>query len=347
MIQNLASSVRHREAGDPAGRQSVVGYRHPAPFERLLVAALLFAPVPVFAAQSPAQQTPPAKPVSPPVETIKPAAKPPAAPAPQQSPDQTDPVATAWKRITEATSTGTIRSRAGALQALAGAGDRPEILQILLQGMEDRDPRIRKATVSALGQMQAHEAIPRLRQALDDNSPTVRVAAARSLWEMKDYSGSDLLIRIVLRRAPAEEARLKQEWQEAVQKVDNPSAVVLLALEQGIGFLPGPSFLAIPLFRKITTDKSAPARATAAKLLGDEPKDAAIAALEQALVDPEPLVRAAAAVALGKSKRPEEIIQIAPLLRDRRAAVRLAAAVAIARLSPPGSGPAPAPAPHP
>jgi len=66
--------------------------------------------------------------------------------------------------------------------------------------------------------------------------------------------------------------------------------------------------------------------------------DAAVAALEMALVDDEAIVRAAAAIALGKSERPAEIVQLGPLLHDRRAGVRLSAAAAIARLSPAGSG---------
>ena len=286
-------------------------------------------------ARAAAQQ---ATPSGPPAAEKKAAAAP-VRPA-SNEPDQKETIANAWKRITEATSSGRVRERAGALQALASAGDRPEAVRILENAMEDPRPEIRKAAAYALGQMQAHAAIPRLRQALDDQAPAVRVAAARALWVMHDFSGSDLLIRIVERRAPAEEAKLRQEWHEALHRVDNPSGVFLLALQQGIGFLPGPSFLAIPLFRELTKDKAAPGRATAATLLGQEHAEAAVEALELALVDPEPVVRAAAAVALGKSGRPEEIVQIGPLLHDHKPAVRIAAAVAIARLSPAGSGPA-------
>ena len=286
---------------------------------------------PLPGTESPAAQAPVTKPAP-----AKPS-KPPTAPAS----DQGQTVAAAWKRITDSASTGTVRNRTAALLMLASAGDRPETFEILQHAMDDSHPPIRQASANALGQMRAHEAIPRLRQALDDTAPAVRVAAARALWRMHDYSGSDLLIRIVKRQAPAEEAKLKQEWHQALNRVDNPSAVFLLALEQGIGFLPGPSFLAIPLFRDLTKDKAAPGRASAVALLAEQHTDAAREALEQALVDPEAVVRAAAAVALGKSERPEEIVQIAPLLHDRKPTVRLAAAVGIARLSPPGSGPMP------
>ena len=277
----------------------------------------------------------------------KPAAAKPSKPATAAASEQGQTVAAAWKRITDTTSTGTVRNRAAALLMLSSAGDRPETLQILEHAMDDGHPLVRQASANALGQMSAHEAIPRLRQALDDTAPAVRVAAARALWRMHDYSGSDLLIRIVKRQAPAEEAKLKQEWHQALNRVDNPSAVFLFALEQGIGFLPGPSFLAIPLFREVTKDKAAPGRASAAALLAEQHTDAAREALEQALVDPEAVVRAAAAVGLGKSERPEEIVQIAPLLHDRKPTVRLAAAVGIARLSPPGSGAMPAATAHP
>jgi HEAT repeat protein len=322
---------------------------HRAPLYSLLVALLCAAfwqPAP--ARQGTAQQTPAAKPTPRAASAAgKAATKPPAPPPAAQIPGQMETVANAWKRITEATSSGRVRKRAAALQTLASAGDRPEVMAVLDHAMDDSHAELRKAAAFAFGQMRAREAIPRLRQALDDTAPGVRVAAARSLWQMKDYSGSDLLIRIVERRAPAEEAKLKQEWHQALRRVDNPSAVLLLALEQGIGFLPGPSFLAIPLFREVIMDKSAPGRATAATLLAEQHTDAVVSALEQALVDPEGVVRAAAALALGKSGRPEEIIHLSPLLHDRKVTVRLAAAVAIVRLSPPGSGPMPAGAPRP
>jgi HEAT repeat protein len=287
---------------------------------------------PVLLAQSTVHQTP---------------KRAPAAPAGQPAREQSETVAAAWKRITAATTSGKVRTRATALQTLASAGDRPEAVQMLQQAMKDQHADIRKAAAYSLGKMHARAAIPRLRQALDDTSPSVRVAAARALWEMKDYTGRDLLIRIVERRAPAEEAKLRQEWQQALHRVDSPSAVFMLALEQGIGFLPGPSFLAIPLVREATKDKSAPGRATAATLLADQAIEPAVEALELALVDPEPVVRAAAALSLGKIGRPEEIIQLAPLLHDHKPTVRLAAAVAIARLSPPGSGPMPPAVPQP
>jgi HEAT repeat protein len=109
----------------------------------------------------------------------------------------------------------------------------------------------------------------------------------------------------------------------------------LLALRQGSGMVLGPYAMAIPVYRTLTRDTGAPARAVAAALLGEDHNDGAVRALEQGLRDKEALVRAAAAQALGKSKRPEEIAELTPLLEDKQETVRLAAAVAILRLSPP------------
>jgi len=311
----------------------------PAPALAGLLAVLWLAPFPVAPdAQNAGQQTPAGKSAPQAASTTaKPAARRPAAPA-VSAEDYQEAVAAAWKRITEATSEGTVKKRAGALLVLANAGDGPEVMAILEQAMKDAHPELRKAAASAFGQMHARKAIPQLQKALDDPAPTVRVAAARALWQMHDYAGSDLLVRLVTRRAPAEEARMRREWHAALGRVDEPSAVLLLALGQGLGFLPGPTALAIPLYRELSADKSSPARATAATLLGEHPSPEGIEALELALVDPEPVVRAAAAVALGKCGRAEEIIQLSPLLHDHAATVRLAGAVGIVRLGAPGSG---------
>jgi len=252
--------------------------------------------------------------------------------------DDSTTVADAWKLIAEGTSDKTMRKRIPALLALGGAGDRPEVQRILEMALGDSHSDVRRAAASALGKARVRGAIPRLQKALDDPSPGVRVAAARSLWEMKDYSGSTLFERIAMHQALPEEKGLREEWHRAVKKVDDPSYVFVMGMQEGAGMLLGPYSFAIPVYRYLSTDRAAPSRAAAATLLGELHTDPAVQALEMALVDDQAVVRAAAAIALGKSERPAEIVQLGPLLHDHRAVVRLSAAAAIARLSPVGSG---------
>ncbi len=247
-------------------------------------------------------------------------------------------VTQAWKIFTDSEAEKILHKRTAALLALGNAGDRPDVLHLLGKDLDDPLPEVRRAAAAALGLARAHSMIPRLQKALDDPSPSVRVAAARSLWQMKDYSGSGLFERIVSGQAPSEEKGMRQEVHQVMTKASDPGYDFVLGLNEGAGAFLGPYALVFPVYRYLSTDRSAPSRAAVAALLGERKTDEAVAALEIGLVDNSPVVRAASAIALGKSERPVEITQLAPLLHDRKQVVRLAAAAAVVRLSPAGSG---------
>ena len=238
----------------------------------------------------------------------------------------------------DAESEKNLQKRTAALLALGNAGDRTDVVHMLSLAMDDAHPEVRSAGAAALGLARARTMIPKLQKALDDPSPRVRTAAARSLWQMKDYSGSGIFERIVTRQAPLEEGGMRQELHQAMQKASDPSYVFVMGLHEGAGAFLGPYALVFPVYSYLSTDKSAPARAAVAALLGERHTDSAVAALELGLIDKSAVVRAAAAIALGKSEKPEEIIHLAPLLHDRKQVVRLSAAAAVVRLSPAASG---------
>ena len=278
---------------------------------------------------------------------VSPAQTPPARPnRPAKSPSTSQPpvaaptaVTQAWTIFTDAAAEKRLPKRTAALLALGNAGDRPEVLRMLGEAMDDKHPEVRRAGAAALGLAQAHSMIPRLEQALDDPSPSVRVAAARSLWQMKDYAGSGLFERILMLQEQAGEKGMRQEVHQVMDKASDPSYMFVMGLHEGAGAFLGPYALVFPVYKYLSTDKSATARAAIAALLGDRRTEESVHALEIGLIDSSPIVRAASAIALGKSERPEEIPHLSPLLRDRKQVVRLAAAAAVVRLSPAGSGP--------
>jgi len=243
----------------------------------------------------------------------------------------------AWQTFTDAEADKNLERRSAALLALGNAGDRPAVLRLLGRAMDAPQPEVRRAAAAAAGMARARAMIPRLQAALDDPAPSVRVAAARSLWQMKDYAGSALFERILKHQAPTDESGLRAEWHQAMGKATDTSYLFVLGLHEGAGTLLGPYAFVFPVYRYLSTDRSAPGRAAVAALLGERPTDGSIAALELALIDKSALVRAAAAISLGKSERPEEIKQLSPLLHDRKQVVRLSAAAAVVRLSPAAS----------
>jgi HEAT repeat protein len=278
---------------------------------------------------------PGAQTAQPPLPAKRPAPRRPASRVPA-APSAT--VAKAWKTFTEAEADKNLEKRVAAILALGNAGNRPDVVRMLDRGMDDEHPEARRAAAAALGMARARTMIPRLERALDDPSPSVRVASARALWQMKDYAGSALFERIVIGQAPLDEGGMRQELHQAMTRASDPAYLFVLGLHESAGTLLGPYALAIPVYTYLSTDKSAPARAAVAALLGERHTEGALTALERALIDRSPLVRAAAAIALGKSEKPAEITQLAPLLHDRKQVVRLSAAAAVVRLSPAGSG---------
>jgi HEAT repeat protein len=107
--------------------------------------------------------------------------------------------------------------------------------------------------------------------------------------------------------------------------------LVLMGAEQAAGFF-GPASFGITIAEDLTKDRSLPARALAASLLGTDSDPNSLEALKAALSNGHWVIRAAAARALGNSNV-QVVPLLAPLLNDFKKPVRYMAAASIVRLA--------------
>lgn len=168
--------------------------------------------------------------------------------------------------------------RASAVAALGrvvdGVGD--DVFAALLEGLADRDERVRSAAAAALGHIEALEATDALVRATFSAGPALReeitsVLADRgldALWDALDaFMASD-----------REEARLAVLW--TLGKMGDPRGV--------------------PLLTAALADPRPKVRASAVGALGKIPGAETAGALRDALADPDGRTRAAAVNALGR-----------------------------------------------
>ena len=284
-------------------------------------------------AQTPAAQMPPVTGA----QTRKAAT----APAKSQSAD-------AWELLSTSVNNRNALRRAEAVVALGTAGSQKRVLRLVEHALDDTDPSIRELAAKSLGVMRARSSIPKLTAALNDESPDVSFAAAKSLWSMGNRSGREIFLQILSGEKNSsggvmKSGLIKNEFQGARKKLDDPKSLAILGAKEAATSLFGPAGWGIKIMEEMTQDRYASARATSALLLGPDATLDTLHQLQDALNDKNWIVRAAAAQALGASRHRDQVPYLQPLLQDSKPTVRCMAAAAIVRLS---AGPAAATPPQ-
>ena len=256
-----------------------------------------------------------------------------------QEKDSTDQAALSpWKTLSTGVSDRNAARRAEALQALGTLHSSPRAIRMIAATLAtDQDSSIRAIAARVLGEMGARSAIPSLRKSLKDESMSVRFQAAKALWAMGDRSGRRIHIQILAGEKSASPGLIKSQLDSAKKELEDPRKLAMDGAMEAASSLFGPAGWGIKIMQDVTHDRSAPARATSAILLGPDPSLDGLRQLEDALTDKNWIVRAAAAQALGAARHRGAIPSLRPLLRDSKPPVRYMAAASILRLSNPGS----------
>jgi HEAT repeat protein len=239
-----------------------------------------------------------------------------------------------WDILKQGIAEHNISNRAQAITALGSIGATPQVVEMIVGALKDKDAVVRQTAAAVLGEMQARRALPNLKQALNDESAEVSFAAARSLWQMGDQSGRDILCQVLMGDRKTGPGMIEGGMRDAKRKLHSPAALAKIGIDQAAGFL-GPFSMGVWFAEDFMKDKGASARALSAKLLAMDPDPGSVQELELALDDKNSAVRAAAARALGERAVRDEIPKIQPLLLDGNDGVRYMAAAAIIRLSQP------------
>lgn len=233
----------------------------------------------------------------------------------------------AWNLLRDGTKEKGVDHRASAVRALSLLeGDRRAIA-LATHALSDLKPQVRTAAATALGEMHATSAIPNLKDALSDKELSVVLAAAHSLLTLKDTTPYDTYYAILTGSRKGSGMISDQ-----LGILRDPKKMALLGVREGIGYIPFGD-IGYTAVRTVTKDSSAPVRATAAKVLADDPDPVTQNMLAQeAVSDKSELVRIAALEAVAKRGDPSAIEKITDDLHDSKYGVRYAAAAAILHL---------------
>jgi HEAT repeat protein len=242
------------------------------------------------------------------------------------------PSAGAWEILTRGAAEESAIKRAHAVTAIGTI--RLARADKLVEGaLSDKDATVRLAALNAMAERKSRAFVPKLKLALDDDAAEVSFRAAKALWELGDRSGEDLLRAVLMGERKQSPGFLSKQVKDAKSTLHNRKALVWMGAKEGAGFVFGPLGYGMGMVEGMTKDSSAPERALAAALLGQEKDPKMIDDLVTALDDKSPLVRVTAAKALGGYADRALAPKLEALLEDKHEAVRYMAAASIVRLT--------------
>jgi HEAT repeat protein len=235
----------------------------------------------------------------------------------------------AWDLLLSGIQENSTDKRAAAVRVLSLLTGEAKSVRLASRALSDDKPQVRVAAATALGELNAKSAIPKLEQALSDKEPLVTLAAAHSLLIMKDALAYEVYYEILT----CERRTSKGLVAEQLDTLRDPKKMALLGIQEGIGFVPfaGMGYTA---YRTIVKDDGSPVRAAAAKVLIED-HDTTIedGMIRAATEDKNHLVRAAALDALARRGNPAVIERIVPAMSDDKDTVKYTAAAAILHLN--------------
>ena len=225
--------------------------------------------------------------------------------------------------------------RRQAVAAIAAIGADPQAVQTLVQVLQtDKDPMVRQAAASALGEMKAVDAAPALKNALNEQADEVAFAAAKALWDMGDPSGKDTFVEILTRERKDSQGLMGSKMSEAKRTMRDPKKLAYLGAKEASGAFLGPASMGISIVHDAMKDGGASGRAIAADYMSKDCDARSIQLLEWSLKeDGNWLVKAAAARGLGKCGDTQAIPMLETYLDNSHEPLKYQAAAAIVRLS--------------
>lgn len=128
----------------------------------------------------------------------------------------------AWSILDEGAASHSLRKRTDAIAALSSMQGDDKAIKLIENGLTDKNLDVRRIAASALGNMDAKEAIPALKKATDDPDPTVSFAAAEALWKMGDRSGAEIFYAVVLGNRHAAHGAVTSNIDDAKKNSSRP-----------------------------------------------------------------------------------------------------------------------------
>jgi HEAT repeats len=247
----------------------------------------------------------------------------------QTSDDVETPTHKAWDILQMAAVSKKAEERTNGVRALGLLTDITRARQMAESALADPNPEVRAAAATALGQMHARQAIPKLEDALSDKKIKVVMAAAHSLRELKDSKPAySVYYDLLVGERKSGDGLIEQQ----LDTLRNPKELAKIGISEGVGYVP---FAGIgwDAYRTMHKKDPNPVRAVAATYLAHDPDPASAKALVKATNDKDWIVRAAAIEAIAQRGDPKLLPQVEEKFTDKHPKVRYSAAAAVIRLS--------------
>jgi HEAT repeat protein len=234
----------------------------------------------------------------------------------------------AWEILKAGATNKSLDSRIRAMHAMGLIGQNPTAEKVALAALADKDPQVRTAAATCLGEVGSKNEIPPLKEALKENVTEVVFASTAALYKLNDPAAYQVYYAVLTRTRKSGESLMDSQ----MNMLKDKKAMANLAFEQGIGFIP---FAGVGLgaFKAITKDDESPVRAAAAVRLARDPDPKSAEALATAAGDEKWMVRAAAIDAIGRRGDAVLLKAVVPRLTDENEIVRFNAAACVLRLS--------------
>jgi HEAT repeat protein len=282
-------------------------------------------------AQSTAEQTsPPAgmNPSQPEVEKLSQSAgEKPSQPAADEPPAP-DLQEKAWQVLQSGLHSKKVVQRTEAVKALSLLAGNRQAVRFSLRAMRDKNPHVRAAAASTLGELHATNTIPALKASLSDKDPSVMLAATHALFVLRDPVAYEIYYAILMGDKKTSVGLIQSQ----LDRLKDPKQVAQMGFEQGIGFVPYAG-MGYEAYRQLKKSKDSPVREAAARYLALDPDSISEDALIQvALTDNNMFVREAALDALAEKNDTTCIGRLANNLDDDKYPIRYRTAATIIHL---------------
>ena len=241
-----------------------------------------------------------------------------------------DPQEQAWELLQSGQCEKSATRRAAAAKALGLLAGNPRAAEMAEHAIGDKNPEVRAAAATALGQIGAKTSLPALHKLAAEKDNRVFFAAADALILMDDPAGYDVYYEVLTGERKSGYGLLE----EHKRKVRDSKVLTAAILGVAIGYAPYASSAWLA-YRTLTKDYRSPVELEALKKLGPNPDPRIGEALVRATTDKNWKVRVAALSAIAIHGDPGLASAITPCMTDKKPAVRYTAAAALLRLSAP------------
>lgn len=220
------------------------------------------------------------------------------------------------------------QQREEAVKALSLLEGNHQAIRFSLRALRDKNPRVRGAAASTLGDLHATATVPALRAAVSDKDASVMLAATHALFVMKDPMAYEIYYAILMGNKKTSAGLIQAQ----VDRLKDPKQMAQMGFEEGIGFVPYAG-MGYEAYRQLMKHDNSPVRAAAARYLALDPDSISEDALIQvAVADKNIIVREAALDALAQRSDPKCIQRLAINLDETKYQVRYRTAATIIRL---------------